>query len=111
MTERGRCLAVAHAVPGPHRECLQQNRSPERPGPGRGRVCRISASCLAVQSDVLAVEEPLEVRLGCDFNAKGNAKFVYHLSRRAYPTRPGSRTPHAPGKRILAIGERPSLFL
>jgi FdhD protein len=29
-------------------------------------VCRISASGQAVQSDVLAVEEPLEVRLGCD---------------------------------------------
>ncbi len=30
------------------------------------RVCRISGSSLAVQPDVVAVEEPLEIRLGCD---------------------------------------------
>ena len=34
------------------------------------RVCRISASGLAVQSDVLAVEEPLEIRLGCDVDGR-----------------------------------------
>src|SRR5438034_5364353 len=33
-------------------------------------MCRISASGLAVQSDVLAVEEPLEVRLGCDVGGR-----------------------------------------
>src|SRR5437870_13904898 len=30
------------------------------------RVCRISGSGQAVQPDVLAVEEPLEIRLGCN---------------------------------------------
>jgi FdhD protein len=30
------------------------------------RVCRLSGAGLAVQADVLAVEEPLEIRLGCD---------------------------------------------
>jgi FdhD protein len=34
------------------------------------RVRRMSASGLAVQSDVLAVEEPLEVRLGCDVGGR-----------------------------------------
>ena len=34
------------------------------------RVCRVSASGPAVQSDVLAVEEPLEVRLGCDVGGR-----------------------------------------
>jgi FdhD protein len=34
------------------------------------RVCRISASGPAVQSDVLAVEEPLEVRLTCDVGGR-----------------------------------------
>jgi FdhD protein len=34
------------------------------------RVGRMSASGLAVQSDVLAVEEPLEVRLGCDVGGR-----------------------------------------
>ena len=34
------------------------------------RVCRISDSGLTVQSDVLAVEEPLEVRLGCDVGGR-----------------------------------------
>jgi FdhD protein len=33
-------------------------------------VCRISGSGLAVQSDMLAVEEPLEVRLGCDVGGR-----------------------------------------
>ena len=30
------------------------------------QVCRISASASAVEPDMLAVEEPLEIRLGCD---------------------------------------------
>jgi FdhD protein len=34
------------------------------------RVCRIAASGLVVQSDILAVEEPLEVRLGCDVGGR-----------------------------------------
>jgi len=34
------------------------------------RVCRISRSSGAVQSDVLAVEEPLEIRLGCDVDGR-----------------------------------------
>jgi FdhD protein len=34
------------------------------------RVCRISASGLSFQSDELAVEEPLEVRLGCDVDGR-----------------------------------------
>jgi FdhD protein len=33
-------------------------------------VCRISALGAAVQSDVLAVEEPLEIRLGCDVGGR-----------------------------------------
>jgi FdhD protein len=34
------------------------------------RVCRISDSGPAIQPDVLAVEEPLEVRLGCDVGGR-----------------------------------------
>jgi FdhD protein len=34
------------------------------------RVCRISVSGQAVQPDMLAVEEPLEVRLGCDVGGR-----------------------------------------
>jgi len=34
------------------------------------RVWRIAPSSLAVQSDVLAVEEPLEIRLGCDVGGR-----------------------------------------
>jgi FdhD protein len=34
------------------------------------RVCRISASGQVIQADMLAVEEPLEVRLGCEVNGK-----------------------------------------
>jgi FdhD protein len=34
------------------------------------RVCRISDSGSDVQSDVLAVEEPLEIRLGCDVGGR-----------------------------------------
>ncbi len=34
------------------------------------RVCRISAAGSTVQPDVLAVEEPLEVRLGCDVDGR-----------------------------------------
>src|SRR5438128_11976655 len=33
-------------------------------------VCRISGSGQAVQPDVLAVEEPLEIRLGCDVDGR-----------------------------------------
>jgi FdhD protein len=43
---------------------------PSDPALAAVRVCRISASGLAVQSDVLAVEEPLEVRLGCDVGGR-----------------------------------------
>src|SRR5882762_6166434 len=34
------------------------------------RVCRIATSGVAVQSDVLAVEDPLEIRLGCDVGGR-----------------------------------------
>jgi FdhD protein len=34
------------------------------------RVCRVTATGTAVQSDVLAVEEPLEIRLGCDVDGR-----------------------------------------
>jgi FdhD protein len=34
------------------------------------RVCRISSSGLDVEPDLLAVEEPLEVRLGCEVNGR-----------------------------------------
>jgi FdhD protein len=34
------------------------------------RVCRVSASGTAVQSDVLAVEEPLEIRLSCHVDGR-----------------------------------------
>jgi FdhD protein len=34
------------------------------------RVCRVSGAGLAAESDVLAVEEPLEVRLGCDADGR-----------------------------------------
>jgi FdhD protein len=34
------------------------------------RVCRIAAAGLAVQSDILAVEEPLEIRLGCNVGGR-----------------------------------------
>ncbi|SRR5579871_4173957 len=40
--------------------------SPHDPALASVRVCRISGSGSAFQSDVLAVEEPLEVRLECD---------------------------------------------
>jgi FdhD protein len=43
---------------------------PSDPGLATVRVCRISASGLTVQPDVLAVEEPLEVRLGCDVDGR-----------------------------------------
>ena len=33
-------------------------------------MCRITGSGVAVRSDVLAVEEPLEVRLGCDIDGR-----------------------------------------
>jgi FdhD protein len=55
-------------------------------------VCRIAASGLAVQSDVLAVEEPLEVRLGCHVGG-----------RRVH--RPVSITMRTPGHDLeLAVG-------
>jgi FdhD protein len=44
--------------------------SPSDPALAAVRVCRISDSGLAVQSDVLAVEEPLEIRLGCDVGGR-----------------------------------------
>src|ERR1700726_5288453 len=34
------------------------------------RVCRIAPCGALVQSDVLAVEEPLEIRLGCDVGGR-----------------------------------------
>jgi FdhD protein len=40
--------------------------SPGDPALAAVRVWRVAASSQAVQSDVLAVEEPLEIRLGCD---------------------------------------------
>jgi FdhD protein len=43
-----------------------QSDPPRDPALAAVRVCRISGSGSAVQQDVLAVEEPLEVRLGCD---------------------------------------------
>jgi len=44
--------------------------SPGDPALAAVRVCRIAASGLAVQSDVLAVEEPLEIRLGSDVGGR-----------------------------------------
>jgi FdhD protein len=43
-----------------------QNDPSEHPGLAAVRVCRISDAGSAVASDALAVEEPLEIRLGCD---------------------------------------------
>jgi FdhD protein len=43
---------------------------PSDPAMTAVRVCRIAAGGLAVQSDVLAVEEPLEIRLGCDVGGR-----------------------------------------
>src|SRR5712672_2786644 len=34
------------------------------------RMSRLSAAGLTTQSDMLAVEEPLEIRLGCDVNGR-----------------------------------------
>jgi FdhD protein len=56
------------------------------------RVCRVSDAGLAMQPDLLAVEEPLEIRLGCDVNGRR----VHH---------PVSVTMRTPGDdRDLAIG-------
>jgi FdhD protein len=56
------------------------------------RVCRVSAAGPVVLSDVLAVEEPLEIRLGCDVDG-----------RRVH--RPVSVTMRTPGHdRELAVG-------
>ena len=43
---------------------------PFDPALARVSVCRITESGAAVQPDVLAVEEPLEVRLGCDVEGR-----------------------------------------
>jgi FdhD protein len=47
------------------------------------RVCRVTNSGVAVQSDVVAVEEPLEIRLGCDVGGR----------RAHYPVSITMRTP------------------
>jgi FdhD protein len=44
---------------------VDPNDAPRDPALAAVRVCRISASASLVQSDMLAVEEPLEIRLGC----------------------------------------------
>jgi FdhD protein len=55
-------------------------------------VCRIAPSGVAVESDMLAVEEPLEIRLGCDVDG-----------RRVH--RPVSITMRTPGHDLeLAVG-------
>ena len=43
---------------------------PNNPALADVRVCRVSGSGLAFHSDVLAVEEPLEIRLGCDMGGR-----------------------------------------
>jgi FdhD protein len=43
---------------------------PRDPALAAVRVCRVSDSGSAVQPDLLAVEEPLEVRLGCDVGGR-----------------------------------------
>src|SRR4051812_2925487 len=43
---------------------------PTDPAVAAVQVCRVRDSGLAVQPDVLAVEEPLEIRLGCEVNGK-----------------------------------------
>src|SRR5436309_6999632 len=43
---------------------------PSNPALAAVRVCGIAASGQAVQPDVLAVEEPLEIRLGCDVDGR-----------------------------------------
>ncbi len=44
--------------------------APSDPALAAVRVCRLSGSGLVVQPDVLAVEEPLEIRLGCDVGGR-----------------------------------------
>ena len=43
---------------------------PSNPALAAVSVCRIRGSGVAVQADVLAVEEPLEIRLGCDIDGR-----------------------------------------
>src|SRR5438105_1798352 len=43
---------------------------PRDPGLAAVRVCRISEAGSTFQRDLLAVEEPLEVRLGCDVGGR-----------------------------------------
>src|SRR5271170_7986892 len=43
---------------------------PSDPALAAVHVCRLSGTSLAVQPDVLAVEEPLEIRLGCDVGGR-----------------------------------------
>jgi hypothetical protein len=56
---------------------------PTEPALAAVQVCRVSASGLAVQSDVLAVEEPLEVRLGCDVGGRRVHRAVSATMRQA----------------------------
>jgi FdhD protein len=69
-----------------------QADSPHEPALAVTRVCRISDSGLAIDSDVLAVEEPLEIRLACDIDGRR----VHH---------PVSITMRTPGHDLeLAVG-------
>src|SRR5271169_3704535 len=43
---------------------------PSDPALAAVRVCRVANSSVAIQSDVLAVEGPLEIRLGCDVGGR-----------------------------------------
>lgn len=52
-------MSVANPIDPPHDPALAAVRG-----------CRISDTGSAVQSDVLAVEEPLEIRLGCDVGGR-----------------------------------------
>jgi FdhD protein len=70
----------------------EQIDRPGDPALAAVRVCRLSASGLAVGPDLLAVEEPLEIRLGCDVGG-----------RRVH--RPVSITMRTPGHDLeLAVG-------
>jgi FdhD protein len=51
-------------------DALDEIGPPSDPALAAIRVCRITGSGVAVRSDVLAVEEPLEVRLGCDVGGR-----------------------------------------
>lgn len=52
-------MSVAGQIDAPHASAL-----------ATVRVCRISDAGAAVQPDVLAVEEPLEIRLGCEVSGR-----------------------------------------